>query len=80
MSAQRKVLLPPRALLAVRNATSAESGDTLPATALRAALAAMVEVHTVAAVAPTEDSRVVVALDSVDPDRLLATLAVDLVT
>lgn len=50
------------------------------ATALRAVLAATEEVPTVAVVVPTEDSRVVVALVSVDLDRLLATLAVDLVT
>lgn len=80
MSAPRKVPLLLLALPAVKSATSAESGDTSPATALKAALVVMEEVATVVVVVRDTEDRKVVVVDSVDPDRPLATRAAVSVT
>jgi hypothetical protein len=77
VNAPRRVPLLPRAPLAAKSATSAESGDTLLATAPRLVLAAMADSRAASAASKvaTVDSRAA-AVASVDLARLLATHAV----
>jgi hypothetical protein len=79
VNAPRRVLLLLRAPLAAKSATSAESGDTLLATAPRLVLAAMVDSNkaaTAASKVATVDSRAAPVVASVDLVRLPATHAV----
>jgi hypothetical protein len=78
VNAPRRVLLLLRAPLAAKSATSAESGDTLLATAPRLVLAAMADskVAMAASKVATVDSRAAPVVASVDLVRPPATHAV----